>query len=82
MSDGSDSDFAVGPIDPATNTFLGEPTPAPSRREGRYSSATLRAIRAPSRAISRAKSSQRYSFWLMRLAENVLVVMMSAPASM
>ena len=54
---------------PATQTF----------REA--ASAAFRAIRAPARAISRARVSSPYSFWEIRLALNVLVSMMSAPAA-
>ena len=70
ISEASDSDFEVGPMEPATQIYLSEQL-----------SATRRAMRAPSRAISATSCSQPYSCWLMRLDENVLVSMMSAPAS-
>ena len=65
----SESDFDVGPTLPATRTLRVD------------SSATSRANLAPSKAILSANSSQPYSDWEILFALNVLVSMISAPAS-
>ena len=70
ISCASVSDLEVGPMLPATHIFRGLP------------SAALRAIAAPSRAMSAALSSIPYAAWTRRLAPKVLVSIMSAPASM
>ena len=74
----SESDFEVGPMLPATHTFLCRPTEAATASA---SSAASRAIRAPSYAICPANASQPYSACEITLALKVLVSMISAPAA-
>ena len=71
MSVASERVFDVGPMLPATHTL-----------RCLQLSAACRAMAAPSMFIRAARCAMPYSFCEMRLAPNVLVVMMSAPASM
>ena len=69
-----DSITGNGPIEPATNRGLWGSLAV-------HVSAAARAMRAPSRVMSRTAAARPYSAWPMEVAEKVLVSLISAPAA-